>query len=1569
MVVPTDVDKSSIPLRNADDVSDANTSKNICRIENSHEGYCTIATDSDEKTTAAVAVTWPAMEKLNNLLLPSTDAMAKNTSEKDDQSANESSFIFNFPVEEDLDKFGLAYAMTKKKKDTSLGPISGVCDSVDKGGPLLNVGNCCSAQNFTQSSFEAHFTYWTDSADSTTLTREEGFCNPTSLKPNEQTSRGRGPSSVSRANIPSSTSNTEKVITERTIQEQMDEGNKLSLQCKESKKSILLLEEHSASSSENLRKLMTEKIARLKLQLLLREKKAEAIRLGKVVGGDNFENILRNNVTVDVVLETVESSSQESGSLSRHNISHIDTGGQILNDEQTLRAALLTNKKQSVTLDAKYNDVEEANARSLTEASLRQLALRSLKKRVAGKIDVESADGKCSKLARIEKSTDEVHQDTLRNDVEKLLLQATVVTSTSTTDCVTVVPAPAVRRDIEIIGTQVSLCKNHILEGSLSVHLQKVVEIAAANFDSVKGAECEDINQLITNDGCVDIIDMEEDNDDDDCSSDDDDSGSDDDDNCAVIDADDKRLNVYHPHSSTASSTAKRIKIVEVNDGYDDDDCEEMMGGVKENKEEAESECVNDRVSETKKANENERIRMMKDTLHFHLRPYAIRDVKRVVGNFTQLDGVTMSNQYWMNRVEKLKSNCEIIIGIQNVFDKYRTSDINEELRLYVLYDDLLEGTLNLDRDSEDTDTLKAIDKKAAEDEEDKRRRMEDSLHYRLRPYPVCDVERVVGNFNFNLNLTQSEELPKSSKYLMDHVDKMRPDCLVSVIIKNIFTRYRDSNIDEELRLYLSHDKILKTGKSYDVAVRYHKYLNSDADNNDSEEGRRRFRATLENEKDVQACLQRMGLVTICRLYPDFFNVTSSKSTQDDTDDNSINNHKNDNNENDINNENNSYNDIESLITISPNCDFDKMKKLYDYVDITDKKTKQKISLDRIRKEQEALMNCPDYWIGMKNENITAVKNFIYRDRNISNLAQRIHAYMHLYPAESIEEVTAYFLSYNPNQNTFVAVKFLSLLSICVTFDELFEIMNQDTKDVRIIPINVSYAAGENLLLLDALFRKRRANELNAKSRSSQDNTDDTITNITNKISNIDYNRSNYDNRSDKNIDKNESDYVPNKRITHGNDHDKNNNNDNDSKNHIKNNNNNNNKSNHTPNKNVNALNNKTKNKGIHQENTRKSTRIDHDNHSDNYPEKKVIETDSEEDGEIPEIPIIHQNSNSHSKQRRDGVLSESQIFTMFQQSLQYGQPSRQKGDVEYVHTIDGGTKDRDRRTVKDMIVDYRSKSDTMKNDTPSKKVTAATTTAMTATVITTVGAAATVTHIPATPPVEVAAVTNQIHREMEPHNSTQLNTIETITPTPTPTPTHPDDIIHANIVYPWKLLEACAIALRDFLLYPPKGVQVFNIQYGNQLIKFKKFVTDLSNPNPDRERLAKVPMTIGGKKFCAAVPLYLTYKVVTDTHKLVTIVPVPIQKHNDKSNKSLAQVNHDNKITNKPETSIYITLDGSGEKFKKFHAEKAAISLHIYLQKEALKELITRNPSQQLTRKQRGGNILFNCSYVFIIY
>ena len=1613
MVNPTDVDESSISLRNTDDVSDPNTSKNVRRIEDSHKGNCTIATDSNEEITAAVADAWPVEKDLNNLLVPSTDAMAKNTSEKDDRSANESSFIFNFPVEEDLDKFGLAYAMIKKKEDTSHGPISGVCDSVDKGGPLLNVGNCSNAQNFTQSSSEAHFTYWTDSADSTTLTREKGSCNPTSLTLNE-TSRGRGPSSVSRASIPSSTSNAEKVITESTIQEQIDEGNNLSLQCKESKKSILLLEEQSASSSENLRKLMTEKIARLKLQLLLREKKAEAIRLGKVGGGDNLENILRINGTVDVVLETVESSSQESGSVSRHNISHIGTGGQILNDEQSLRAALLIKKKkQSITLDAaKSNDVDEANARTLVEASLRLSALRSLKKIVSGNIDVESADDKCTKLARVEKSTDKVHQGILRNDVDKLLLQTTDVTSTSTIDCVTVVRAPAVRRDIEILGTQVLLCKDQILVESPSVRLQEVVEIAAGNVDSVRGAECEDVHKINrTHDGSVGIIVMEEDNnnDNDDCSSDDDDSGVDDDDNCDVIDTDDKRLNVYHPHSFTAAScTARRVKFVEVDDEDDSDDYDDYEESVKENKEESESEydseseseSESDRVSEIKKANENERLRMMKDTLHFHLRPYAIRDVKRVLGNFTQLDGVTMSNQFWMNRVEKLKSNCEVIIGIQNVFDKYRTSDINEELRLYVLYDELLEGKLNLDRDSEDKDILEAVDKRAAEDEDVRIKRMKDSLHYRLRPYPVCDVERVVGNFNlnFNFNLTRVEEVPKGNKYWMDHVDKMRPDCLVSVIIKNIFISYRDSNIEEELRLYLSHDKILKTGKSYDVAVRYHKFLNNDTDIYDSEEGRRRFINTLENEKDVQGCLERMGLVTICRLYPEFFDVTSSNSMSkrkskhdvnndvidsinNDDNDNNHDKNDNDNNENDINNENGINNDNESLITISLNCDLDKMKKLYDHVGITDRKSKQRKSLDSIRKKQEELMKCPDYWIGMTDEHVVAVKNFVYNNRNMLKLAQSIHAYMHLYPTESVEEVTAYFLSSNTDLNTFIAVKFLSLLSICITFEELFAMKDQDTIDVKVIPINVSYAAGEKILMLNALFRKRRADELKAKSHLSKDNIENTIssvnitniTNITNDNSNIDYDKGCNNNESDKNIDKNNSN---NNNIDNNNNNNNNNNiNDND-------NNNNNidkyNKKIYTPDKNVKAIHNKNKNNHIDHENKSKNERVNYDNYSDNQHKKKVIETDSEEDGEIPEIPIIYQNSNSHSKQKRDGVRSESQIFTMFQQSLQYGKPSKQKGDVEYVHTIDGGVRDRDRRTVKDMIVDYRSKSDTTKNDTSTKKITATkaaaaaaatstttTSSAAAATAITTatiaVGAA-TVTHMLATQPVEVAALTNEFHRDKEPHNSTQHNTTETETSTPTATPTttprHINDVIHANITYPWKTIKASAVALRDFLLHPPLGFRVHNVQYGNQLIRFKSFVTDYANPNPDRERLAKVPMTIGGKKFCAAVPQYLTYTV---SHMLVTIVPVPINKDNNvnnMNNRSLEQVNQNNNKAKKPDELLYIILDGSGESIKKFHAEKAAISLHKYLQKEALRNIISS--SSQISRRQEKGNFFY---------
>ena len=124
--------------------------------------------------------------------------------------------------------------------------------------------------------------------------------------------------------------------------------------------------------------------------------------------------------------------------------------------------------------------------------------------------------------------------------------------------------------------------------------------------------------------------------------------------------------------------------------------------------------------------------------------------------------------------------------------------------------------------------------------------------------------------------------------------------------------------------------------------------------------------------------------------------------------------------------------------------------------------------------------------------------------------------------------------------------------------------------------------------------------------------------------------------------------------------------------------------------------------------------------------------------------------------------------------------------------------------------------------------------------------------------------------------------------------------------------------------------------------------------------------MTIGGKKFCAAVPQYLAY---TASHTLVTIVPVPINKDNNVNNRLLEQVNQNNKKTKKPDMLLYIILDGSGESIKKIHAEKAAISLHKYLQKEALRNVISFNPTQQLSRRQEKGNFLFTSSDVFTIH
>ena len=205
--------------------------------------------------------------------------------------------------------------------------------------------------------------------------------------------------------------------------------------------------------------------------------------------------------------------------------------------------------------------------------------------------------------------------------------------------------------------------------------------------------------------------------------------------------------------------------------------------------------------------------------------------------------------------------------------------------------------------------------------------------------------------------------------------------------------------------------------------------------------------------------------------------------------------------------------------------------------------------------------------------------------------------------------------------------------------------------------------------------------------------------------------------------------------------------------------------------------------------------------------------------------------------------------------------------------------------------------------------------------------------------------------------------------------------MIHAHIRYPYKDLKSVAVTFRDFLLNPLMKRLVLNQQQGIQMKAFQSYVP------PHQAYMAKMIMTIGGKKFCEAVPRYLN---ILSTDGFVTIVPVhipvpipvsiplpipipipipvpipfAIAKNKDKNkdrdnNRNDRSSLHKNGMKYKSSMISCIGQDGHEELYDKNQAEMAAKSLKHYLEIEEQKYNVIIE-SNATRKKLRKGLFLF---------
>ena len=1532
----------------------------------------------------------------SELLLSSNDdrdtntphLIAGHTGAKDDQVVNESSFIFMFPVEENLDKFGLASALMRRKKETSPATIS---DAVEVDATSTKVGNCSSTQSFSKNPFEALFTYWTGSTDTITFSRGESSCNLTSLSSNEQASAsaGRDLSGASRTNFSSiATSESVKVMTANGAQELIiEEGNIQFTQSKESKKSGPFLDERNVNSSENLRKVMTEKIARLKLELLLREKKAGAVRQGKSGIGDTADNAIQINEVTDVIMNTGESDSQ-GGS---HDTGHVDDGGVILSDEQALRAAALrSQKKRSVpsgaksssleensstlegkkgSLEGKGSSLEDASDRAKAESALRESALRSLKKRTAGTrdVEVEVENEKSAKLIRIEESINTVRQDIQKNDIDKALLNSMDCTSTSSFDCSST--AVAVMNDIRLPDLEVLQCSDAVSMDVRTSNLQQESVVVVTDGVGTVGDGSRQVNFDKGGGGGGD-------------------SGGDDDD-----DDDD------HDHD------------------HDDDENEDVM--------EVDNDEVDGSEGEGGDGDSNGNGRVNND--------YG-GDVIVVDNNESNMQIATQSLS--RKRIVTIEAN-----GNREQGEDDEEEEEEEEGGGGVRgrnREDEKEGEYYYEDNKESESDIENEDAEEIQKEINRMRIVRDTLHYKLRPYSLREVESVLGSFRTLLQINW-----------INQVDTMRPDSELLADLQKIFKKYRNADIHEELRLYTLYNTNVRGQESYEVAIRYFEYLTT-VGSRDCPDGRVLFVANYLG-RDARECARRLGLVKICRLYPEYFTVIHKKKKKkknDNNDKNDNNKVRNNNIKNNCNNNSNSNdnndgygeekegydnNDMNIVIKIKPSTCLNEMEKLYD--SISKKRFRQKICLEFLKMKQEVTMKNPNYWKNMTEKDIKCVRNFHYNKEKMLRLAKSIHAYMTLYPTHTLRQITSHFCTGEINSTAHKAMKYLGLTSICVTFDQLFEVQNVfNVKDLKIIPIHESQSERVENAMSSRQFEESRGREDNVCSKDEQtcsfanannDNSDmsnnnDTNNNNSNKSNinaktntnanvnvnvnaNVNASKSsvNYGTRNDINNNANNNNKVNNNNNKNndinlgGSNKKSNNNNNTDAKNNTNNynskntntsysnniiygdinynnnnsNNSNNNNNNNNKNKNKSAIDYGNKNNNNNNNNVDKNSNSNNIVYADNHNKNKGTETDSEEEGEICENPIIHQNKNSSSKSKRHVPPTPSDVLTAFQSRSQ----------LQSQHT---GTSQTTAATTATTTTAYY----TTTTAATSTSTSSATATAVAQTSIRIAAAAA-----------AAAAITKSKEREksfeMRHTNKREMRGMEELITSQTESTPHStsqdnpessmsssvqleqqqqlqlqlqqEDLVHGNRTYPYNALVPAAIALRDFLLNPPKDEKLDKVQHGFQIKKFRLQLPD------DKMDYAKLIMTIGGKKFCQAVPLYL--KTVSK-HGILSIIPVPdeeknsknIQDDNSSKKNEVAKMKEDKKENS--EKIALIKTDGTVQHIKKYHLLESANLLHQYLEKEALRFNSTQS-SSSLSDYQKGTIVFLNYLFTYVSF
>ena len=1396
-----------------------------------------------------------------------------HTGAKGGKLVNESSFIFKFPVEENLDKFGLASALMKRKKETSPATISDYCDAVEVD---AKIGNCSSTQAFSQNLFEALFTYWTESTDTITFSRGESSCNLTSLTYNEQASAVRDLSVASLAKFSSiASSESEKVMTANGAQDQIiEEGNILSTQSKESKKSGPFQDERNVNTSENLRKIMTEKIARLKLELLLREKKAGAGRQGKSGIGDTVDNTARINEETDVIMTAAESGSQGGHVLlGGHDTSHVDNGGLILSDEQALRAAALrSQKKRSVffeaknsmleanlgTVEGKWGSVEEASARArVAEAALRESALRSMKKRTAGTRDVEAENERSAKLIRVEEFTNSVHENFQSNGTENALLNSMDRTSTSSFDCAS--SAFAVMHDIRSPDLKVSQSSD---AASMDVHTSNLQQ--------------ESVVVVVTGDAGTAG--------DNSCQVNDDDDG-DDDGRADVLELDNDEVDGGEGGNGGDNK---------VRDGDDDGRVSNDYGG------------------DVIVVNNNE------SNMQINTQSPSTKKIVTIEAN---------SNR---EQVEQGGGGGDRVKRRRNREDEMEGEDDYKD---------------NKKSDSENEDAVE-IDK-----EIHRMRIIRETLHYKLRPYSVSEVESVLGPLT---GIKQND--------WMERVDALLPDSEVLASIQKVFKKCRNSDINEEIRLYLLYNANVKGQKSHEIAVRYFKYLNTSG-SRDCSDGRVHFIANYLDD-DARECVRRLGLVKICRLYPEYFTVIEKKTKKNesnDKDDNDRNNNiknnynknndSNDNDDDDDGGDENKPHDVydENIIKISASSCLNEMDKLYDSIVFADKKIKQKECLEFLKTKQQVTMTNPNYWNNMTENEIKCVRNFHYNKEKMLKLAQSIHSYITLYPAYTKRQIASHFCTGEVNSTAYKAIKYLGLATICVSFDQLFEVQNAyHVKDMKIIPLNESQSEWVEHLMSSRHFKERKGREETVCSKDEQTfsfantNTNDkdhsnSYTNTKSKTKTnenaktnanaktsvkVNVNKSNSSKRSNNNTD------AKNNNINHSS-----NSNPSYSNNiiygDITHNNNNNNKN---ANKSIIDYGNKNNNNNNNNTNVNKSSISKNIVYVDNHNIKKGTEIDSEEEGEICENPLIHQNKISKSKQSRDVPHTISDIITTFQSQSQ--SPSRsqsqlqvqlqsqlqvhlqlksQVADGEYGDAVNEvvGNKNQSRRCVSD---EYRERLNalTVNTCTPTTAAAAAAATAQTSVRVAAAVAATAQTSVRVT---AAAAITKSIEKKRNEEECSKRRGRK---------------------------------GMKQLMRHQTESTPHNTLQY-NPLLFMSSSVEHEQQQQQQRPQLQQQQLQLHVTNTTIPVPITIQDNIPINKNKIATI-----------------KVNGEEKIA-------LIKPDGTVQQVKKRHILGIAKLLHQYLEEEALKLNSARSSSSvsdfmvEINLKGTFLSLVINCLLPFL--